>query len=73
MMKKMMIVCMVFLTLGLVFGSGVSAKMIRIGEAQIVAHPALDNDSKGFAAALAEEGFIEGKNRMPRVISLTVQ
>ena len=61
-MKKMMIVCMVFLALGLVFGSGVSAKMIRIGEAQIVAHPALDNDSKGFAAALAEEGFIEGKN-----------
>ncbi len=61
-MKKMMIVCMVFLALGLVFGSGVSAKMIRIGEAQIVAHPALDNDSKGFAAAMAEEGFIEGKN-----------
>jgi len=61
-MKKMMIVCMVFLALGLVFGSGVSAKMIRIGEAQIVAHPALDNDSKGFAAALAEEGFVEGKN-----------
>ncbi len=61
-MKKMMIVGMVFLALGLVFGSGVSAKMIRIGEAQIVAHPALDNDSKGFAAALAEEGFVEGKN-----------
>ena len=36
--------------------------MIRIGEAQIVSHPALDNDSKGFAAALAEEGFVEGKN-----------
>jgi hypothetical protein len=35
-MKKMMIVGMVFLALGLVFGSGVSAKMIRIGEAQIV-------------------------------------
>jgi putative ABC transport system substrate-binding protein len=38
------------------------AKMIRIGEAQIVAHPALDNDGKGFKAALAEEGFIEGQN-----------
>jgi len=61
-MKKIMFTLMVFLALGLVFGSGVSAKMIRIGEAQIVAHPALDNDSKGFAAALAEEGFIEGKN-----------
>jgi putative tryptophan/tyrosine transport system substrate-binding protein len=40
----------------------VSAEMIRIGEHQIVAHPALDNDSKGFKAALAEEGFIEGEN-----------
>lgn len=50
------------LSLGLVFCSGLSAKMIRIGEAQIVAHPALDNDSKGFKAALAEEGFVEGKN-----------
>lgn len=39
-----------------------SAKMIRIGEHQIVAHPALDNDSRGFKAALEEEGFIEGKN-----------
>jgi len=61
-MKRMMIVLTLFLALGLVFGTGVSAKMIRIGEAQIVAHPALDNDSKGFAAALAEEGFVEGKN-----------
>jgi putative ABC transport system substrate-binding protein len=61
-MRKMMLVLTVFLALGLVFGSGLSAKMIRIGEHQIVAHPALDNDSKGFAAALAEEGFIEGKN-----------
>jgi putative ABC transport system substrate-binding protein len=42
--------------------SSVSAEVIRIGEYQIVSHPALDNDSKGFTAALAEEGFIEGKN-----------
>ena len=61
-MKKMMFVLTFFLALGLVFSTGLSAKMIRIGEAQIVAHPALDNDSKGFAAALAEEGFVEGKN-----------
>ena len=61
-MKKITFTLMLFLTIGLIFGSGLSAKMIRIGEAQIVAHPALDNDSKGFAAALAEEGFIEGKN-----------
>ncbi len=37
-------------------------KMIRIGETQIVSHPALDNDSKGFKTALAEEGFVEGKD-----------
>jgi putative tryptophan/tyrosine transport system substrate-binding protein len=61
-MKKITFTLMLLLTLGLIFSSGLSAKMIRIGEAQIVAHPALDNDSKGFAAALAEEGFIEGKN-----------
>jgi putative ABC transport system substrate-binding protein len=58
----MAIIFTLVVALGLVFGSAVSAKTIRIGEAQIVAHPALDNDSKGFAAALAEEGFVEGKN-----------
>ena len=61
-MRKMMLVLTLFLALGLVFGSGLSAKMIHIGEHQIVAHPALDNDSKGFAAALAEEGFIALEN-----------
>jgi len=61
-MKKITFVLILILSLGLVFCSGLSAKMIRIGEAQIVAHPALDNDSKGFKAALAEEGFVEGKN-----------
>ncbi|HUT71631.1 MAG TPA: ABC transporter substrate-binding protein [Desulfatiglandales bacterium] len=61
-MKRMMLMFTFVVALGLVFGSGLSAKMIRIGEHQIVSHPALDSDSKGFAAALAEEGFIEGKN-----------
>jgi putative ABC transport system substrate-binding protein len=61
-MKKAMLLLSLLLALGLVFGSGLSAKMIRIGEHQIVSHPALDNDSKGFKAALEEEGFIEGKN-----------
>ncbi len=46
----------------LFFTAGLSAEMIRIGEHQIVAHPALDNDSKGFKVALEEEGFVEGKN-----------
>jgi putative ABC transport system substrate-binding protein len=61
-MKKVMMVLAVMLSLGLICGSGLSAKMIRIGEHQIVSHPALDNDSKGFKVALEEEGFIEGKN-----------
>ena len=61
-MKKTTLIFTLLLALSLIFCTGLSAKMIRIGEAQIVAHPALDNDSKGFKAALAEEGFIEGKN-----------
>ncbi len=61
-MKKVMLLLIFLAALGLIFAVGVSAKMIRIGEYQIVSHPALDNDSKGFKAALAEEGFIEGKN-----------
>lgn len=61
-MKKMILVLTAFLAFGLILGNGLSAKMIRIGEHQIVAHPALDNDSKGFKVALEEEGFIEGKN-----------
>jgi putative ABC transport system substrate-binding protein len=62
-MKRVLLILAICLALGLVFGSGASAqKMIRIGEHQIVSHPALDDDGKGFAAALAEEGFVEGKN-----------
>ena len=61
-MKRVMMVLALLLSFGLIFGSGLSAKMIRIGEHQIVSHPALDNDSKGFKVALEEEGFIEGKN-----------
>lgn len=61
-MKRAICVMAVVFAVGLCLGSAVSAEMIRIGEAQIVSHPALDNDSKGFAAALAEEGFVEGEN-----------
>lgn len=61
-MKRAIGIMAVVVAVGLFFGSAVSAEMIRIGEAQIVSHPALDNDSKGFAAALAEEGFVEGEN-----------
>lgn len=61
-MKRTMCVVALLLAVGLVSATAVSAEMIRIGEAQIVSHPALDNDSKGFADALAEEGFVEGEN-----------
>lgn len=61
-MKRVLVFLTFFLVLGLIFGPGLYAKMIHIGEAQIVAHPALDNDSRGFKAALAEEGFVEGEN-----------
>ncbi len=61
-MKKMSMCLALAAAMGLFFGSSVSAKMIRIGEYQIVSHPALDNDSKGFKAALEEAGFIEGKD-----------
>jgi len=37
-------------------------KMIRIGVTQIVSHPALDDDAKGFEKALADAGFKEGVN-----------
>ncbi len=37
-------------------------KMIRIGVTQIVSHPALDADAKGFEKALADAGFKEGVN-----------
>ena len=61
-MKKTALMGICLIIAGLVLGSGAWAEMIRIGEHQIVAHPALDNDSKGFKVALEEEGFIEGKN-----------
>jgi putative tryptophan/tyrosine transport system substrate-binding protein len=38
------------------------AKTYKIGVVQIVSHPALDADSKGFVDALAAAGFVEGKN-----------
>ena len=53
----------------LVFAVGVSfaqekkqKKMLRIGVTQIVSHPALDGDAKGFEKALADAGFKEGVN-----------
>ena len=39
-----------------------AAKSFKIGVTQIVSHPALDADAKGFEKALAEAGFKEGAN-----------
>lgn len=61
-MKRLICLWVILLSISLVMPLTVSAEMFRIGEAQIVSHPALDNDSKGFKVALEEEGFIEGKN-----------
>jgi len=39
-----------------------ATKVFKIGVTQIVSHPALDADAKGFEKALAEAGFKEGVN-----------
>ena len=61
-MKRITCLWVVLVSISLIIPLAASAEMIRIGEHQIVSHPALDNDSKGFKVALEEEGFIEGKN-----------
>jgi putative ABC transport system substrate-binding protein len=43
-------------------------KMVTIGITQIVEHPALDADRKGFIDELKEQGYIQGKN-----VSIEVQ
>jgi len=61
-MKKITCLWIALVSISLIIPLTAAAEMIRIGEHQIVSHPALDNDSKGFKVALEEEGFIEGKN-----------
>jgi len=61
-MKKIAYVWGVLVIITLVLPLAISAAMFRVGEAQIVSHPAHDNDSKGFKIALEEEGFTEGEN-----------
>ncbi len=39
-----------------------TGKNVTIGVTQIVSHPALDATVKGFKAALAQQGFVAGKN-----------
>jgi putative tryptophan/tyrosine transport system substrate-binding protein len=56
----------ILLSIGIAFmsvaASAQDKKMIRIGVTQIVSHPALDADQKGFENALSGSGFKEGVN-----------
>lgn len=61
-MKRIAFLLMIACVLNFMLTSAVCAQMFRIGEAQIVSHPALDNDSKGFKVALEEAGFVEGQH-----------
>jgi putative ABC transport system substrate-binding protein len=63
MLKKLCPILVLFLVLGISFSFAQekkAKKMIRIGVTQIVSHPALDGDAKGFEKALADAGFKEG-------------
>jgi putative ABC transport system substrate-binding protein len=62
-MKSFLKVLLVFtVVLGLVNGSWAEERKITIGVSQIVEHPALDADRKGFMDVLKEHGYVEGKN-----------
>jgi putative ABC transport system substrate-binding protein len=65
MLKKLCPILVLFLVVGISFSFAQekkAKKMIRIGVTQIVSHPALDGDAKGFEKALADAGFKEGVN-----------
>lgn len=65
MIKKFFPILILFLIVGVSFSFAQekkTKKMIRIGVTQIVSHPALDADQKGFEKALADAGFKEGVN-----------
>lgn len=65
MLKKLcpMLILILLLVVSFSFAQEKKAKkMIRIGVTQIVSHPALDGDAKGFEKALADAGFKEGVN-----------
>ncbi len=64
MLKKLcpILIFILIFTVAISFAQEKKAKMIKIGVTQIVSHPALDGDAKGFEKALADAGFKEGVN-----------
>ena len=47
---------------GVTGASGTNGKKLKIGIIQLVEHPALDKNYKGFVDGLAEAGYVDGKN-----------
>jgi putative ABC transport system substrate-binding protein len=64
MFKKLypILILILIVSVAISFAQEKKTKMIKIGVTQIVSHPALDADAKGFEKALAEAGFKEGVN-----------
>ena len=60
--KKWIAAVLAFAMAASVTACGNTEKTMTIGVAQLATHPALDATLEGFKAALAEEGFEEGKN-----------
>jgi ABC-type uncharacterized transport system substrate-binding protein len=57
------ILCMVFaLFLVLPLSGECAEKVLKIGIAQFITHPALDATRKGFIDQMVKEGFVDGKN-----------
>jgi putative ABC transport system substrate-binding protein len=61
-MKKLNVLLTIVIAFTSLSAFAQEKKMIRIGVTQIVSHPALDADQKGFENALNSSGFKEGVN-----------
>lgn len=61
-LKRILFTLSLVSVLSLLFHLPLAARVIRIGECQTVSRSSFDNDSRGFKAGLAQEGFVDGKN-----------
>ena len=57
MTKKLVWLVVAAITVALIMPAGAPAKTFKIGVTQIVSHPALDADQKGFEKALKDAGL----------------